>query len=91
MNRGPKGPGVMAIEKAKDFKGTVRKLFKSMSKYKIQLILIFVLAIASTIFSIVGPKILGNATTELFNGLMKMLNKSNKTNNTSTNNNTMYQ
>ena len=73
MNRGPKGPGVMAIEKAKDFKGTVRKLFKSMSKYKIQLILIFVLAIASTIFSIVGPKILGNATTELFNGLISKL------------------
>lgn len=73
MSRGPKGPGAMTSEKAKDFKGTVRKLFKSMKKYKIQLIIIIVFAIASTIFSIVGPKILGNATTELFNGLISKL------------------
>ena len=73
MNRGPKGPGVMATEKAKDFKGTVQKLFKSMGKYKIQLIVIVIFAIASTIFSIVGPKILGNATTELFNGVISKL------------------
>lgn len=73
MNRGPKGPGAMATEKAKDFKGTVQKLFKSMGKYKIQLIVIVIFAIASTIFSIVGPKILGNATTELFNGVISKL------------------
>ena len=73
MNRGPKGPGTMTTEKAKDFKGTVKKLFKSMSKYKIQLVIIAIFAIASTIFSIVGPKILGNATTELFNGVISKL------------------
>ena len=71
MNRGPGAIG--NIQKAKDFKGTLKKLFKSMSKYKVQLIIIFIFAIASTIFSIVGPKILGNATTELFNGIISKL------------------
>ena len=71
MNRGPGAIG--SVEKAKDFKGTLKKLFKSMSKYKVQLIVIFIFAIASTIFSIVGPKILGNATTELFNGIISKL------------------
>lgn len=70
MNRGPRA---MATEKAKDFKGTLKKLFKSMAKYKIQLIVIAIFAIASTVFSIIGPKILGNATTELFNGLISKL------------------
>lgn len=65
-----KGP---VIEKAKDFKGTLKRLIKSMGRYKIQLIVIFTFAIASTIFSIVGPKILGNATTEIFNGLISKL------------------
>ncbi len=64
---GPKG----AVEKAKDFKGTTKKLLKNyLSKYKIQLIIVIIFAIGSTIFSIVGPKILGNATTEIFNGLV---------------------
>ena len=71
MNRGPGAIG--NIQKAKDFKGTLKKLFKSMSRYKVQLIIIFIFAIASTIFSIVGPKILGNATTELFNGIISKL------------------
>ncbi len=71
MNRGPGAIG--NVQKAKDFKGTLKKLFKSMSRYKIQLIIIFIFAIASTIFSIVGPKILGNATTELFNGIISKL------------------
>lgn len=44
-----------------------------MNKYKIQLIIIFILSIASTVFGIVGPKILGDATTELFNGLVNKL------------------
>ena len=69
--RGPRGP--VTTEKAKDFKGTVKKLFHSLGKYKIQLVVIAIFAIASTIFSIVGPKILGNATTELFNGLISKL------------------
>ncbi|NLC47866.1 MAG: ABC transporter ATP-binding protein, partial [Tenericutes bacterium] len=74
-NNGPlggKGPGMgmRAVDKAKDFKGTLKKLLSSMSKYKYTLIIIFIFAIASTIFSIIGPKMLGNATTELFNGIV---------------------
>jgi len=65
---GPK-PG-MTTEKAKDLKGTLKRLLKSMSKYKLGLLIAFGCAIASTIFSIIGPKILGNATTELFNGII---------------------
>lgn len=64
----------MSTEKAKDFKGTLKKLIKMLSKYKIVLIIVFLFAIGSTIFSIVGPKILGNATTELFNGLVSKIN-----------------
>ena len=63
------GPGV--TEKAKDFKGTTKKLIKHyLVDYKWKLIIVFIFAIGSTIFTIVGPKILGNATTEIFNGLM---------------------
>lgn len=58
------------IEKAKDFKGTLKKLIQYVGKYKIGLIIVFVVAILSTIFSIAGPKILGNATQELFTGLV---------------------
>ncbi len=58
-------------EKAKDFKGTMLKLLKTYLKpYKIQLVIIIIFAIGSTIFSIVGPKILGNATTEIFTGIV---------------------
>ena len=64
----------MSTEKAKDFKGTLKKLIKMLSKYKIVLIIVFLFAIGSTIFAIVGPKILGNATTELFNGLVSKIN-----------------
>ncbi|WP_315079071.1 ABC transporter ATP-binding protein [uncultured Clostridium sp.] len=60
-------------EKAKNFKGTMSKLMDYLSEYKIAIILVFVFAIGSTIFSIVGPKILGNATTELFEGLMRKI------------------
>lgn len=65
-----KGHGPMAVaEKAKDFKGTLKNLLKQLSNYKWSLVVVFVFAIGSTIFSIIGPKILGNATTELFNGI----------------------
>ena len=65
------GPGKKSLEKAKDFKGTTKKLIKEyLSKYKIALIIVFIFAIGSTIFTIVGPKILGNATTEIFNGIV---------------------
>ena len=63
----------MSVEKAKDFKGTMKTLWSYLSNYKFAIILVAVFAIGSTIFSIVGPKILGNATTELFNGLMDKL------------------
>lgn len=69
---GPKGQG--AVEKAKDFKGTTKKLIKEyLAKYKIALIIVIIFAIGSTIFSIVGPKILGNATTEIYNGLVNKI------------------
>ena len=65
-----KGGPPIAMEKAKDFKGTIKKLWGYLSKYKIALIIVVLFTIASTIFSVVGPKILGNATTELFNGVI---------------------
>lgn len=68
-----KGPGSMPQEKAKDFKGTLKKVLKTLSPYKIKLSIIIIFSIISTIFAIVGPKILGNATTELFNGLISKL------------------
>ena len=69
------GPGKgRTLEKAKDFKGTTKKLITNyLSKYKIGLIIVFIFSVGSTIFSIVGPKILGNATTEIFNGLIHKL------------------
>ena len=63
-----------APEKAKDFKGTVKKLLKNyLSPFKWQIIAVLIFAIGSTIFLIVGPKILGNATTEIYNGLISKL------------------
>ena len=62
------------LDKPKDFKQTTKKLInRYLSKYKIALIVVFLFAIGSTIFTIVGPKILGNATTEIFNGLVGKL------------------
>ena len=72
--RGPMGgPGRGAIpgEKAKDFKGSMKKIFRYMGRYKVRFLIMFIFAIAGTIFNIVGPKILGQATTELFNGLVE--------------------
>lgn len=67
------GPGAMAAgEKAKDLKGTALKMFKYMGSYKPALLFVVIFAIAGTIFNIVGPKILGNATTEVFNGVISM-------------------
>lgn len=71
--RGPMGGphgAAMAGEKARDFKGTMKKLMNYMGKYKIAIFFVFIFAIGGTIFSIVGPKILGKATTEIFNGLV---------------------
>jgi len=67
MGRSPIG---MTSEKAVDFKGTMRKLAGYLSAYKIRISIVLIFAIASTIFTIVGPKILGQATTKLFEGVM---------------------
>ena len=67
---GPMGHGMRGGEKAKDFSGSMKKIFHYMGKYKIRIILVMIAAMAGTIFNIVGPKILGKATTELFNGLV---------------------
>ena len=62
------------LDKPKDFKQTAKKLINTyLSKYKVALIVVFLFAIGGTIFTIVGPKILGNATTEIFNGVVGKL------------------
>ena len=66
MGHGPMGAG----EKAKDFKGTMKKLWDYIREYRVGLFFVMVFAICSTVFSIAGPKILGKATTEIFNGLV---------------------
>ncbi len=70
--RGPRGPhgGMMPGEKAKDFRGTFSKLMRSMGKYRAALFGVAIFAAGSTVFNIVGPKVLARATTELFNGMM---------------------
>lgn len=70
---GPGGPGGgpgmrMPAEKAKDFKGTLRRLIKYLRPRMVQLIIVLVMAIASTVFSIFSPKVMGKATTKLFEG-----------------------
>ena len=75
--RGPMGGhgrGMRPTEKAKDFKGAMSKLFCYMSRYKMRFVLVFIFAIAGTVFNIVGPKILGKATTELYTGLVAKVN-----------------
>lgn len=72
MGGGPRGNA--PVEKAKDIRGTTRKLAGVLSKYKIAIVIVLIFAIGSTIFSIVGPKILGNATTEIYTGLMNKIN-----------------
>lgn len=75
MKRGFGGHGPMAGmrggEKAKDFKGTMKKLLKYIADFKVALIGIIIFAFGSAAFSIVGPKISGEATTEIFNGLVE--------------------
>lgn len=68
------GRGMQPTEKAKDFKGAMAKLFRYMGRYKFRFMLMFVFAVAGTVFNIVGPKILGKATTELYKGLVAKVN-----------------
>lgn len=71
-HRGPMGHGGhgMPGEKAKDFKGTMKKLTAYLGKFKAAIFFVMLFAVGSTVFNIAGPKILGKATTELFNGLV---------------------
>ncbi|MGX4601123.1 ABC transporter ATP-binding protein [Faecalimicrobium sp. JNUCC 81] len=75
---GPGGPmGAMAgVSKAKDFKGTMKKLIQHLKPYKIAMVLVVIFAIGSAAFNIVGPKILGNATTAIFEGLVNKISGS---------------
>lgn len=77
MGRGHHGPmaGIRATQKAKDFNGSLKRLLKYLSPYKLRLIIVFLTAILSTVFSIYSPKVLGKATTRLFQGVvMKKMN-----------------
>lgn len=73
--RGP-GAGLGAAEKAKDLKGTMKKLIRYMRRFYAPIVLVILFAIASTVFNIVGPTILGDATTEIFNGLIRKVSGS---------------
>ena len=74
MMPNPHGMVGAPVSKARDFKGTMRKLLAYMSTYRGAVIVVFLFAIASTASNIAGPKILGNATTKLFEGVMAQLN-----------------
>ena len=71
--RGPMGGrrGMAPGEKAKDLKGTMIKLIKYMRRFYLPIVMVIIFAIASTVFNIVGPTILGDATTEIFDGLIR--------------------
>ena len=64
------GRGQMPVEKVKDFKGSIGKLFAYMKQYHAAVAVVILCAISSTVFSVIGPDILGKATTELSNGLL---------------------
>jgi len=69
--RGPMGHGFqMQGEKPRNFKGTMAKFIKYIGEFKVSVIIVMIFAVASTVFAIVGPKILGKATTKLFVGIM---------------------
>lgn len=63
------GMGMMPAEKAKDFKGSLKKLFNYMGGYRVALLFVMIFAACSTVFNVAGPKVLGKATTALFDGL----------------------
>ena len=70
----PRGHGGhMSAEKAKDFKTAMKRLLNYMKRYRLQLVVMMVFAVESTIFNIVGPKVLGKATTELYEGLVSKI------------------
>ena len=77
MRRQRHGPGAGPLlppgEKPKDFKGTFRKLLQYLGRYRLAIVIVLVFSVASTAFSIVGPKILGQATTKLMEGVMSVV------------------
>ncbi|MDE7278188.1 MAG: ABC transporter ATP-binding protein, partial [Oscillospiraceae bacterium] len=77
--RGPHGPGggPPPMEKAKDFKGTIRKLLSYVKPFKAAIAAVMIFAVGSTIFNIAGPKVLSGATTEIFNGLVSKVSGGN--------------
>ncbi|EHK2356753.1 TPA: ABC transporter ATP-binding protein [Clostridium perfringens] len=70
---GRMGGGPRAVEKAKDFKGTMKKLGVYLKPYSLSIAIVILFAIGSAAFSIVGPKILGKATTKIFEGLVQKI------------------
>ena len=84
QNHAPRGPfggngpgrGMMPGEKPKDLKGTLKKMIALVGHFKIALVAVLVFAIGSTVFNIVGPKVLSTATTELFNGIVAKIDGS---------------
>ncbi len=70
---GPMGGMMRGGEKAKDFKGSMSKLLKRLSRYYTRFVIVLIFAIASTVFSIYGPKLLGKATNKLFEGVVAKL------------------
>lgn len=70
--RGP-GGGMATAEKAKNFKGSISKLMQYIGRYKIAILAVMIMAAASTVFTVIGPKVLGKATTGLSEGLMKKI------------------
>jgi ABC-type multidrug transport system, ATPase and permease components len=73
MGMGPGGPGMMPGEKAKDFKGTMKKLLSVLSKYKIGFLFVLLFAVGSTVFTVIGPTILGNATNVITDGIISKI------------------
>ena len=72
--RGPMGHGMRGNgEKAKNFKGSISKLMQYIGRYKIAILAVMIMAAASTVFTVIGPKVLGKATTGLSEGLMKKI------------------
>ncbi|MEC0265598.1 ABC transporter ATP-binding protein [Paenibacillus anseongense] len=73
FGRGGMGAMGMPVQKAKDFKGTLRRLSGYMKPFRVSIISVFIAAVLSTVFSIVSPKLMGNATTKLYEGSMAKL------------------
>ena len=67
------GGGMAPAEKAKNFKGSISKLMQYIGRYKIAILAVMIMAAASTVFTVIGPKVLGKATTGLSEGLMKKI------------------